>query len=216
VWACADASTRSASSWLDTVVSKTVARYSAPGDRVLLASHPAGASSTSDRQVASSKRPWRRYDGLSESAWTVARLGRNVQTTTADVVHDSEQQPSPTRSSSAQDTFGLVIVAFDPDGPDRFDPSLWASALGSQANVAVITHSQHLHGRWVDPGPALLAASAHTGLAYLDHVVLLQVPLRAVAGTTSAPARSADGNPSAVAITVHADLYVFTRAGNTQ
>lgn len=215
VWACADAPARSAGAWLDTVVSKTVARYSTPGDRVLLVAPPAGASSTSDRRLPSPRRPWRRYDGLSESAWAVARLGRSVQTATADVVHEPGEEPSSAGSPSARDAFGLVIVAFDPDGPDRFDPSRWVPTLGSTGNVAVITHSHHLHGRWVDPGPALLSASAHAGLACLDHVILLQVPLRTVAGTTSVPARGVGENHRPAASTVHADLYVFTRDRST-
>jgi hypothetical protein len=147
----------------------------------------------------------------------VVRLGRSVQTTTADVAYtpESDAVPEPPGSSggspSTQDLFRLVIVTFDPDGPDRFDPSNWARTLDSRGRIAVITHSHHLHGGWVDPGPALLADSRRAGLARLDHVVLLQVPVRTVADATSASSQGADENPR-TAVTVHADLYVFTRS----
>jgi hypothetical protein len=217
VWACADASPRSPGSWLDTVVNKTVTHYSAPGDRVLLVTPPVGASATADRRTASAHRTWRRYDGLSEAAWSIARLGRSVQTTTADVAHEpaSDDVPESQAAPSTENGFSLVIVAFDPDGPDRFDPARWARVLDSRGNIAVITHSHHLHGRWIDPGPTLLADSRRAGLACLDHVVLLQVPVRTVTAATSMPCQGADENPHA-AVTVHADLFVFTPAGSDQ
>lgn len=207
VWACAE-SAQSSTTWLDTVVVKTAARYSQPGDRVLLVAPPAGAGTSSSSLANSTRRPWRRYDGLADSAWNVTRLGRSVQTATGDVSDASFHSPptggEPSAAGSPRSRFQLIISAINPETADRFDVACWARALTPDGRLALITHCQRQRGRWVDIGTTLRADGRRTGLQLVDHVAVLQVPLHTVA-THPSPI---GGGRHALAI-VHADLYVF-------
>ncbi|HVK26234.1 MAG TPA: hypothetical protein VM677_33185 [Actinokineospora sp.] len=89
VWQCGGDDPRDGtavlSGWLLNAIVKIVTGYSRPGDRVLLLAPP---------PIPSGPLRWTRvgrgtgpYDGLHEAAWTVARLGRGIQTWTARPPH---------------------------------------------------------------------------------------------------------------------------------
>ena len=176
---------------------------------MLLVAPPAGAGPSSNSLATSRRRPWRRYDGLADSAWTVTRLGRSVQTVTADVADFTSDQTDDelTRAKPSRGRFQLIISALDPEPSGRFDFASWARALAPDGRFALLTHCYRQHGRWVDIGSGLRAAGYGAGLRLIDHIAVLQMPLNAVAKHPSPTA----GERQPLAI-VHADLYVFASA----
>lgn len=231
VWPCAqddfhDGAGRIAS-WLLTAIAKIVTHYSQPGQQVLLLSPPHRSSTTV-------RTPLRRhrYSGLLEAGWTVVRLGRGIQTLTADLAHDdapSESQSGPgphsirsvdqpTRilrpdrdpAGPSSDRFDLIVTAAEPSAFDRSYPTDWAHLLTQNGTFAVITHSDDVSGRLVDPAGQLVGSARDAGLRYLDRIALLRIPIRNGSLTNTADASSAPLATAGQHSQVHDDLFVFT------
>jgi hypothetical protein len=142
---------------------------------------------------------------------------------------DSEATPGPDSDTGTgsdrvadapgPDRFDVIITAAGPDMLDGLRPTRWAPALAQHGILAVITHSENREGRLHDRTTDLVRAARHAGLRYLDHVILLQVPVRNGVITPRPAAADDHSQPrsprcaAAVAHTrTHADLLVFTTA----
>nr|WP_052478333.1 hypothetical protein [Kibdelosporangium sp. MJ126-NF4]CEL17662.1 hypothetical protein [Kibdelosporangium sp. MJ126-NF4]CTQ91111.1 hypothetical protein [Kibdelosporangium sp. MJ126-NF4] len=188
---------------------KIVTTYSMPGDRVLLLVPPAP------------RRPGF-YSGLEEAAWPVVRLGRSVQAATVGPPGDqwqsadrstSELRPAdakPQATRTPDGPFDVIITAAEPDTLARVRVTTWGHLLTPTGILAIVTHSDQAGPRLYDPTGALVRAAQHDGLRYLDHIALLQVPVKHSAlddphATLTLAANTARGSR------VHADLHVFGR-----
>lgn len=109
VWQCGGDDPRDGtavlSGWLLNTIVKIVTGYSKPGDRVLLLAPPSTA--TGPVRCTRVGRGTGPYDGLHEAAWTIARLGRGIQTwtahpprTVADFHPDTDPVADPARAAS--------------------------------------------------------------------------------------------------------------------
>jgi hypothetical protein len=183
--------------------------------------------------------------GLIEAAGTAARLGRPTEACTTEHVvgvrsaaarppsdpklahrptpqsADSEptdhrparHQDGPTESGT--DRFDAVIVMVDPRATDWVLTVVWNTLLAPSGILAFITHSDHVAGRWTDPSILLAQTARHAGLAEIDRIALLEVPVRD--GALASPASSwaamtltaPTGEPRHVR--VHSDLLVFAQ-----
>ncbi|MBQ1091390.1 hypothetical protein [Streptomyces sp. B93] len=74
--------------------------------------------------------------------------------------------------------------------------------------LAFVTHSDCQGGRLIDPGIVVTRAAWGTGLAPLDRVALLQVP---ILNSTLAPSPDLPCSSAPWHTRVHADLLLFTR-----
>jgi hypothetical protein len=114
VWQCGGDDPRDGtavlSGWLLNAIVKIVTGYSKPGDRVLLLTPP--PTPTGPVRWTRVGRGTGPYDGLHEAAWTVARLGRGIQTRTT--------HPARADADFALDT-DPVVDPEPPEGP-RSDP----------------------------------------------------------------------------------------------
>ncbi|WP_084424986.1 hypothetical protein [Kibdelosporangium aridum] len=173
--------------WLHNAVIKIVATYSMPGHRVLLLAPSPDA-------VSSPRRPGR-YAGLFEAAWSVARLGRGIQTAfAAPYVASGESMPP-------NGLFNVVILAADPQVLTSIRPTRWCRLLVPGGVLAVVTHGRRtMHGFW-DPADSLVWAGREDGLKYVDRIGLLQVPVDGAVPGLAEPA---------VHVRAHADLHVFS------
>lgn len=100
VWPCAPRDkTDAAVGWLERAVVKIVTTYTKPGQRVLLVAPPPTRPSP-DRWNTTAARRWPpdAYQILSETNWTVSRLGRSVQVT---LVEPATQDPPHRRCSAS-------------------------------------------------------------------------------------------------------------------
>jgi len=119
--------------------------------------------------------------------------------------------------------FALIITAVYPRDTDWLHTTAWTNRLQPNGTLAVITHGDRVRGRLVDPTPAIVGAGRRGGLVYIDHIALLEVPLRrghlaatqpAAQGSdpsgTAGPAQSRS-SPAAwtIPVRVHSDLHVF-------
>ncbi|MEV1082231.1 hypothetical protein AB0I98_28960 [Streptomyces sp. NPDC050211] len=187
---------------------------------------------------------------LIEAAGTARRLGRTLEAVTAAPDFDAHATadtaspgwqsvhrlppesvpPAPTghrpvrrrRGPTAvgPDRYDAVVALVDPHHPEWVPDVSWGSLLAPSGVLAVITHSDHRRGRLIDPGGLVTRAAHAAGLAQLDHVALLQVPVRegalvpepdpsAVLPTDDAPCA-----PAPCHMRVHADLLLFARPQN--
>ncbi|WP_459714372.1 hypothetical protein [Actinophytocola sp. KF-1] len=126
--------------------------------------------------------------------------------------------PDSTATGFDPDRYDLVITAAEPPVLDWFHPTDWGDLLTSNGTLAVITRSDHSHGRLTDPASSLVHAAHHAGLRYLDRIALLRVPVRdgalAVATTVRSPRPKPLVGPIATPVRhtqVHDDLLVFAR-----
>jgi hypothetical protein len=138
---------------------------------------------------------------------------------------ESARPEHPDRRISDADPTGfeLIIAAVYPRATDWLRTATWAGQLRRHGLLTVITHSDHVEGRLVDPTPAILGAARYADLAYLDHIALLEIPTRRgrlaaahPATATAAGHGDAAADPKATAparppalIRVHSDLLVF-------
>ncbi|MEU5698670.1 hypothetical protein [Streptomyces aurantiacus] len=184
---------------------------------------------------------------LIEAAGTASRLGRTLEAVTAAPDFDARAaadaaspgwqsvhrlppesvRPAPTghrpvrrrRGPTAvgPDRYDAVVALVDPHHPEWVPDVLWGSLLALSGILAVITHSDRQRGRLIDPGGLVTRAARTAGLAQLDHVALLQVPVRdgalvpelglpAVLPTDDAPCAPAPWH-----MRVQADLLLFAR-----
>ncbi|MFC4464007.1 hypothetical protein ACFPH6_05425 [Streptomyces xiangluensis] len=121
-------------------------------------------------------------------------------------------------TAAGQDRFRVVIAIVDPHDPIWVPGVSWGSLLAPSGILAFITHSDHQWGRLIDPTGLVTRAARSVGLAPVDRVVLLHIPVRdgALGPEPDLPAAlPADGAPCAPAprhTRVHADLLLFARA----
>jgi hypothetical protein len=124
--------------WLLTALVKIVTTYTQPGQRVLLLAAPRslnGAARSSSTPVRNG--PDRdRYDGLFEASWTVARLGRSVQTRTAQAATDRFGYTLATAETGSESEPGLDA------GPTRNNQSGLAGANQSGPRPAPVGHGR--------------------------------------------------------------------------
>jgi hypothetical protein len=130
VWPCAQgdhhAGTAVIADWLLTAVVKIVTTYTQPGQRVLLLAPPRPLArpawwSSSPARTRPTDDP---YGGLLEATWTVARLGRGVQTRTGTPTIDQfgyTVDPTPVESESGPGLSPEPAPPAEP-GPDRDRP----------------------------------------------------------------------------------------------
>ncbi|MDQ0777193.1 hypothetical protein QF026_005659 [Streptomyces aurantiacus] len=184
---------------------------------------------------------------LIEAAGTASRLGRTLEAVTAAADFDvraaadaaapwpqsvhrlppESVHPAPTGhrlvrrrrrpTAVGPDRYDAVIALVDPHHPEWVPDVPWDSLLVPPGVLACITHSDHRRGRLIDPSGLVTRAARSAGLAPLDHVALLQLPVRdgALAPEPDMPAvLPTDDAPCAPApwhIRVHADLLLFSR-----
>lgn len=184
---------------------------------------------------------------LIEAAGTASRLGRTLEAVTAAPDFDARAaadvaapwpqsvhrlpsesvRPAPTghrlvrrrRGPTAvgPDRYDAIIALVDPRHPEWVPDVPVGSLLAPSGVLAVITHSDHQRGRLIDPGSLVTRAARSAGLAPLDHVALLQLPVRdgALAPEpdmpTVLPTDDAPCAPVPWHIRVHADLLLFAR-----
>lgn len=191
VWPCAQETQTSGTGvlagWLHNAVIKIVATYSMPGDRILLLAPSPDA-------VPSSRRPGL-YAGLFEAAWSVARLGRGIQTAFA-VPYVASGEGVTTNG-----LFNVVVVAADPQALTSIRPTAWCRLLVPGGILAVVTLGRRTMHRFWDPAASLVRAGREDGLKYLDCIGLLQVPVDGGVPEAALPAAS---------VRAHADLHVFS------
>ncbi len=233
--------------WLLGAIVKIVALYSDPGQRVLLLAPPTRhGESTADPELPSGSPESGPglLTGLTDAAQTAARLGRTLHMRTAlpaksrlsdpGLTHQSgfglpPQPPAPTPTHTdfptdsgstavGPDRYDVVITFVDPRDPDWVADTPWRDLLMPNGSVAFITHSDHQQGRLIDPSNLLTHTAHRAGLTALDHVVLLETPIRR-SGLTAPPPREATAlfpqrqadASEARHIRIHSDLYLFAR-----
>ncbi|ABW11973.1 hypothetical protein Franean1_2543 [Parafrankia sp. EAN1pec] len=207
VWPCPPATPdQTSAGWLPAAVERLVVTVSRPDDPVLLLtepslSRPGRPAEPGDDELG---------EELAACAGTVARLGRRVQIRTAPA------DPSPRRSGPASapdpvagpgpdpDRFLLVVMVVEPTRLGWFTRIDWGGLLAVGGTLAVVSRCDSLGGWLIDPTVELATAVGRGGLAMLDRIVLLEVPLRELDRPASPiPA-------SVVAQRVHSDLLLFT------
>jgi hypothetical protein len=121
----------------------------------------------------------------------------------------SRQAGPDTRTG--RDRYHLIITAIDPRAIRPAPDLEWADLLHPHGVLAVITHSDN-SGDWlIDPTSTVVRAARHAGLTYLDHLALLQIPLRHGPAATTTPLPPGRHRRSARAVRAHSDLLIFSR-----
>ncbi|MBL7520637.1 hypothetical protein I6A84_21730 [Frankia sp. CNm7] len=89
----------------------------------------------------------------------------------------------------------------------------WVSLLALPGLLAVITHAES-HGGWlVDPIVDITAAAFDSGLALVDRIVLVEVPLQDLLSADAAGSGRFDDSPGPIAMRrACSDLLVFAVA----
>ncbi|NRQ30660.1 hypothetical protein HII36_02230 [Nonomuraea sp. NN258] len=91
--------------------------------------------------------------------------------------------------------------------------------LAPGGHLAVITTARHERGRLVDLAPGLIRRAAGAGLAYVQHVIAVRVPVEGDALVVQpgpaelAQLRRAQSAELPPVVSVHADVCLFTRTG---
>ncbi|MBV9141437.1 MAG: hypothetical protein JO115_11055 [Pseudonocardiales bacterium] len=207
VWPCATGSHREGTGliadWLPTALSRIVTTYTQPREYVLLLVPPGHLDAVAERSAPGGS-GWRdsgAFAGLAEAAWAVARLGRVLHT-----------QVPARPGIGAPDRYRLIITAVDPRAIRPAPTFGWADrVLHPQGVLAVITHSDSTTGRLIDPTGAVVRATRHAGLTYLDHIALLHVPLRHGPAASAIPPPPRRNRRPTRALRGHSDLLIFSR-----
>jgi hypothetical protein len=239
LWPFADAEqlpgTAQLAGWLGRVILTVVTRYSSPGDRVLLLAPPTPAEPVSGTAVR--RRPVDPYAGLTEAVWTVTRLGRSTDATTAAPAPDARLErsaaPVPDAGESASGarlnplrqrrhpdrdhpdprpvvgSFDLVVTAIHPRSTDWLRHTSWDSILTPTGVLAAVTHSDQLHDRLVDPLFTVADTFRSCRRGWLDHIAVLHRP-----PPSSSPQKSSAGSGghvggSSASRVAHHDLLLF-------
>ncbi|WP_261576383.1 hypothetical protein [Frankia gtarii] len=206
VWPCPPASPgRPPAGWLAAAVEQLVVTHTRPGDPVLLLTAPPQDGAGPRRDVAEGDAS----DGLGDTVWAVARLDRcvRVRTGPAGPTHTVAGSrpgldPAPGRAPDAEG-HPLVVSVVEPTRTGWLHGVPWARLVSPAGLLAVITRSDSIAGRLIDPTGDLTAATSRHGLALLDRVVLLEVPLDEL---DQPPTPLPHGT---VARRVHSDMLLF-------
>lgn len=207
VWPCPPTDPDQPSAgWLQAAVERLVATTTRPGDPVLLLTGPPPArTGPADDAVGDDEVS----DGLAGTAGTVARLGRPVQVRTAPAgppPRRSGSGPGPDpadRPGADRDRHTLVVTVVAPTRLGWFTRTAWDRLLAPGGTLAVLTRSDSRGGWLIDPTVELTSAAWCGGLAMVDRIVLLEVPLHQLDRPAApVPART-------VAKRVHSDLLLY-------
>src|SRR6185369_7451251 len=201
VWPCPpDSPGRPQAGWVAGAVEQLVAAYTRPGDPVLLLTPPAPDTPAAGRRETPA-------DSLADAGWAVARLGRAVQihpATAARRPRKSGSGPGPdTPGDGAHEDRPLVVTVVAPTRTGWVHDVAWARLVAPGGLLAVITRSDSISGRLIDATGEVTAATGRHGLALLDRVILLEVPLDELdQPPTPLP-------PATMARRVHSDMLLF-------
>lgn len=181
VWPCAGDDLREGTgvlaNWLLTAVVKIVTAYSRPGQRVLLldpAPYLAPPASRPGTMVRNRPRPGP-YAGLHEASWTVARLGRGVQTQTAVAHTDPAGEHSgdaPAESDSGPRLPTAGPTTDQPTGPPSHhhpEPDPAGTAGGPDRYDLVITAAEPRTLDWLRPADWAGLLTPNGTLAVITH-----------------------------------------------
>jgi len=207
VWPCSPATPgQTSAGWLPAAVERLVVTVSRPGDPVLLLTEPPPGQPARPVEPGDDELG----EGLAACAGTVARLGRRVQIRTASA------DASPRWAGSAcgpervagpgpdPDRFVLVVTVVEPTRLGWFTRIDWGGLLGVGGTLAVVSRCESLGGWLIDPSVELAAAVGRGGLALLDRIVLLEIPLDRL-DRPAAPIPN-----GVIAQRVHSDLLLFS------
>ncbi|MEX5713373.1 hypothetical protein AB1484_35410 [Parafrankia sp. FMc6] len=207
VWPCPPATPdQTSAGWLPSAVERLVVTASRPDDPVLLLTEPPLSQPTRPAEPGDDELG----EGLVACAGTVARLGRRVQVRTA----PGDASPRGTGSAYGPDLaasrgpnpdrFLLVVTVVEPTRIGWFTRIDWGALLAVGGTLAVVSRCESFGGWLIDPTVELALAADRSGLALLDRIVLLEVPLSQLdRPATPIPA-------GVVAQRVHSDLLLFT------
>ncbi|REH28665.1 hypothetical protein BCF44_126107 [Kutzneria buriramensis] len=176
--------------WFGRAIVSLVARYTQPGERVLL-NTVGGSSLDSDRDVAP-------YVKLADMRWAIVRLGRRVRVVelAANPVEHVESEVRP----ELNDGFALAITAVSGMRSHRLRGVSWSRLLTVGGRLAVISSGQPVAGGRA-PVTAITSTVRDNGLAWLEHIAVENQ-----SGDSSAAGRVC--GPFHVR-TVHHDVLVF-------
>ncbi|WP_261562870.1 hypothetical protein [Frankia tisae] len=195
--------------WLTAAVERLVVASTRPGDPVLLLTPPALDEDGSPTAAGDDDT----ITGLAETGWAVARLGRPVRFRTGPAdptMQRSGSGPGPATGQEADDDrHPLVVTVVSPTRHGWFTHIPWDQLVAPGGTLAVITRSDSLAGWLIDPTIDLTTATGRHGLALLDRIVLLEIPLDQLDQPT-APLPAGK-----LAWRVHSDLLLFTPISST-
>lgn len=198
VWPCPpDSPDRPPAGWLQSAVEQLAVTHTRPGDPVLLLA----PTSPDETEASAEGRRETLADRLADAGRAVARLGRTVQVHPAP--SGSELGPDTPSPRPNGDRRPLVVTVVEPTRTGWFHGVPWSRLVAPAGLLAVITRSDSIAGRLIDPTAELTAATGRHGLALLDRFVLLEVPLDEL---DQPPTPLPDGT---VARRVHSDVLLF-------
>lgn len=192
VWALSvDDGTGQARGWLPEIIRRVVDGYTRSGDRVLLVAPPA------PEPPPASRGPARRADGLvpelMDAAQSASRLRRptDVRTVASLTGPDRTQTqsgpptappPGPTTdrrgpdrrpTSHGADRYPLIVTITVPHAADWTAAVSWDRLLTPTGILTILTHSEYVSGRFIDPCRSLLHTAGGAGLAMLDRIAVV-------------------------------------------
>lgn len=217
VWDCSRWPVESAARFPTSILERITNSFSTPGDQVILLATnqttPA-ASPASPRLLAVERE-------LQAAAAAVEQHDRRCHI----VRHPVLAAPASTAALSARPTAGqtvreanLLVTTVHPDEViDGRIASAWARLLHPAGILAVLTHTDHHHGRLVDATGQIVASAQDAGLRYLQHIVALQVLIRHGTLAPCRPRQCRRNGHSRVRrhVRVHADVLIFTQPGRS-
>ncbi|QXE33891.1 hypothetical protein KQY30_05900 [Streptomyces sp. GMY02] len=110
-----------------------------------------------------------------------------------------------------------MIAMVDPQATKWVPTVAWTELLARSGVLAFITHGDCIDGHRTEPHSLLAQLARHAGLAEIDRIALLEVPIRdgALADQTpvTAPEPAIAGTGMPRHVRVHSDLLVFARPG---
>lgn len=181
-------------SWPAPVVGQILDSFATLGENILLLPWPS--------------RPEQHTDSAPHPALAEALQTAHARAHHAEIA--SEQQAAATA-----DTADLVLTACPPhDGTEHHSTQLATTAahrLRPGGLLAVLTHTSTAGGRLTDPTGQIVTAAQDADLLYLQHIVVLEVPIHD--GTLTPPEHPTVTASSPAHQRIHADLLVFTRPG---
>ncbi|MGC7097668.1 hypothetical protein ACPZ19_23600 [Amycolatopsis lurida] len=212
--------------WFGRTILTLVTTYTRPGDRVLLLAPLGPVQATLGEPRTREARP---YAGLFEAVWTITRLGRSVDTSTASEATDSPRQVGDesesrhrldrisqppacgSRTESGhrpQGRFDLVITAVEPRAADWLDHTDWDALVAQHGLVAVVTHGDFHRGRHIVPDTRIAITMSDHTFRCLEHIAVLSAPLPTPIASQQ---RQLAGDLPPVR-RVHHDLLLFARS----
>lgn len=208
--------------WLGRTIITLVTTYTRPGDRVLLLSPPARPRQPSvtprrahepDPYAGLTEAAWTiiRLGRGVDTATAAPVPDYPDSPTNPPNRHGAESESGPrpiphprtdlhestqvaTRTHHEPDgQFDLIITAVHPHDTDWLTHTDWTALLTTAGTIGTITHSDHRHGRLLDPLATVVNTFRTQGLRWLDHIAVLAQPLPepAHATHTSSPIRAA-------------------------